>query len=432
MGPAYRFSARPRDTAVERHTDQTKSSGDENRRGNTEQRTQHTAHVQRLARDLQRLRRVRTMVLVSTASPLSSVGDGALTRLLDELSEPRWRAQQIRRAAWQPYIDSFRDVRQLPHRLRDALSEKLAFSTIERIVETEADSGSTVKLLCHLSDGLTIETVAMESPATGRQHRRATVCVSSQVGCAVGCPFCATGRMGLRRSCSAAEIVDQVRAAGAALHRRGFGPLTHVVYMGMGEPLANADATIESLHILTRAAQISARRITVSTSGVVPGIDRLRREAPPVTLAVSLHAASDELRNRLVPLNRRYPLRMLLEGAQRYASTTHRRITFEWCLIGGVNDSLTQAEALRTLAWENRAHVNVIPMNRIAGSPWGPPDTATTQAFLRALRGVRTTMRDTRGEAADAACGQLRAALDERRTLRSDGSLSAPRPLVTN
>ncbi len=233
--------------------------------------------------------------------------------------------------------------------------------------------------------------------------------------------------MGLRRNCTAAEIVDQVRAAASALHRRGLGPVTHIVYMGMGEPLANLEATLESLRVLTGEASISPRRITVSTSGVVPGIEHLAGAGMPVTLAVSLHAATDELRDRLVPINRAYPLGEVLDATSRYAEQTGRRISFEWCLIGGVNDTIEQAEGLRDLARRARAHVNVIPMNRIEGSPWGPPAPEVARRFLGALQGARVTVRDTRGGDADAACGQLRADLEARRILRPDGTLSPPR-----
>jgi 23S rRNA (adenine2503-C2)-methyltransferase len=295
---------------------------------------------------------------------------------------------------------------------------------VEVVQAGEADRGTTVKLLCRLDDGQTVETVAMESPATETARRRATVCVSTQVGCAVGCPFCATGQMGLRRSCTAAEVVDQVRAAAAALRVRGLGPVTHVVYMGMGEPLAAYDTTVASLRALTEGMGISPRRITVSTSGVVPNIDRLAAEGLPVTLAVSLHAATDELRDRLVPLNRAHPLASLTAAAERFSTATGRRLTLEWCLIGGINDQPEQADALRDLARRLRAHVNVIPMNHVDGSPWGPPDAAASRRFLERLRGVRTTVRDTRGGDADAACGQLRAGLERRRLLRPDGTLA--------
>jgi len=355
---------------------------------------------------------------------LSTADDAALRSVLDRLGAPHWRARQLRHATWQPGPCGFEALTELPRALREALGEHLRFSTVEVATATEADGGTTVKLLCRLEDGQTVETVAMESPATDAARRRATVCVSTQVGCAVGCPFCATGQMGLRRSCTAAEVVDQVRAAARELQARGLGPVTHVVYMGMGEPLAAYDTTIASLRTLVDGMGLSARRITVSTSGVVPNIDRLAGEGLPVTLAISLHAASDDLRDRLVPLNRAHPLHALIAAAGSYAERTGRRVTFEWCLIGGVNDSPEQADALRALARRAGAHVNVIPMNRIDGSPWGPPDSATARRFLERLRGVRTTVRDTRGGDVDAACGQLRAGLEQRRMLRADGTLA--------
>ncbi|MGA7988110.1 MAG: 23S rRNA (adenine(2503)-C(2))-methyltransferase RlmN [Candidatus Dormiibacterota bacterium] len=358
---------------------------------------------------------------------LCTVSEAEVVDTLARLGEPSWRARQIQAAVWQPFVTGFGTIQQLPARLRDALPHELRFSTVSVDVEALADAGMTIKLLCRLADGQTVETVAMETPARDGSRRRSTVCVSSQVGCAVGCPFCATGHMGLRRNCTAAEIVDQVRAAASALHRRGLGPVTHIVYMGMGEPLANVTATLGSLAVLTRDAGISARRITVSTSGVAPGIEQLAASGIPVTLAVSLHAATDELRDRLVPINKTYPLGVVLGTASRYAEQTGRRLSFEWCLIGGVNDSIDQAEGLRDLARRAQAHINVIPMNRIEGSPWGPPDPAVARRFLGALRGARVTVRDTRGGDADAACGQLRADLEARRILRPDGTLSPPR-----
>ena len=358
---------------------------------------------------------------------LSTAGEDALINALARHGQPPWRARQVQAAVWQPFVGDFDELLQLPATLRLGLAEVFAFSTVSIATEFLADGGETIKLLCRLDDGQTVETVAMETPARAGSRRRSTVCVSSQVGCAVGCPFCATGHMGLRRNCTAAEIVDQVRAAGRALHSRGMGPVTHIVYMGMGEPLANVPATLELLRALTEDAGISARRITVSTSGVVPGIEQLAGSRMPVTLALSLHAATDELRDRLVPINRKYPLGAVLDTACRYAEQSGRRISFEWCLIGGVNDSIEQAEGLRDLARRAEAHINVIPMNRIDGSPWGPPEPEVARRFLGALRGARVTVRDTRGGDADAACGQLRADLEARRILRPDGTLSPPR-----
>jgi 23S rRNA (adenine2503-C2)-methyltransferase len=361
---------------------------------------------------------------------LSTLDEAELTAVLAELGEPAWRARQIRRAAWQPFVASLDDIHQLSAGLRGRLAGRLRFSTVTVAAESLADQGLTIKLLCALADGQTVETVAMESPARGGSGRRATVCVSTQVGCAVGCPFCATGRMGLRRSCTPAEVVDQVRLAGQALHRHGLGPVTHVVYMGMGEPLAAYETTLASVRALAGDGGISPRRITVSTSGVVAGIRRLASEGLPVTLAVSLHAATDELRDRLVPLNHAHPIDALAAAAGAYARTSGRRLTLEWCLIGGVNDGLDQAAGLIGIARRLRAHVNVIPMNRIEGSAWGPPPAAVSRTFLRhlAAAGLTVTVRDTRGGDAAAACGQLRAALEPRRDLRPDGTLGPQRP----
>jgi 23S rRNA (adenine2503-C2)-methyltransferase len=360
---------------------------------------------------------------------LSALDDDALAELIGALGEPPWRARQLRQAAWQPFVASLDDIRQLPPRLRDGLAGCLRFITATAVSERLADHGTTVKLLCALDDSQTVETVAMESPSRGGSARRATVCVSTQVGCAIGCPFCATGRMGLRRSCTSAEVVDQVRLAGQALLRHGLGPVTHVVYMGMGEPLAAYETTAASLQALAGHAGISPRRITVSTSGVVPGIRRLAAEGLPVTLAISLHAATDELRDRLVPVNRAHPLDALVAAAGAYGRVTGRRLSLEWCLIGGVNDGLEQAAGLVRIARRLRAHVNLIPMNRIEGSTWGPPPADVSRAFLRHLSqaGLTVTVRDTRGGEADAACGQLRASLEPRRQLRSDGTLGPQR-----
>ena len=353
------------------------------------------------------------------SAPLSTATPAEILGALKELNQPAYRADQIRRAVWQPYVDSFARIKQLPASLQQQLDDRFQFSTIKNVVASEADNGETIKLLCTFHDGQSVETVAMESPARGRKHRRATVCVSSQVGCAVGCPFCATGMMGLRRNCTAAEILDQVRAAGNALYRQGFGGVTHIVFMGMGEPLLNADTVLQAISHLSSDAGISLRRITVSTSGIIPGIKKLQEADLPVTLAISLHATTKELRDKLVPINRKYPLAELLDAASAYAQGTGRRITFEWCLIGGVNDSVAEAKRLAQIARDLRAHINVIPMNHVEGSPWGPPSEAQTQKFLAELSTANMTVRDTRGNQADAACGQLRANLEPVRLMRN-------------
>jgi 23S rRNA (adenine2503-C2)-methyltransferase len=356
----------------------------------------------------------------------STADADVLADLFDHIGEPAWRAKQLRDAVWQPGIASLSELRQFPQALREKVAAEVDFFTVAVAQRSEADRGRTVKLLCRLGDGETVETVAMETPAKAHSKRRSTVCVSSQVGCAVGCPFCATGQMGLRRNCTAAEIVDQVRAAGNELASRRQGPVTHVVYMGMGEPLANYRPTVESLQVLHESGGISARRITVSTSGVIPGIEQLASASLPVTLAISLHAATNALRDRLVPLNKTYPLERLVAAGGAFAEKTGRRVTLEWCLIGGVNDSEEQAEGLRDIAYRLHAHVNIIPMNHVDGSPWGPPAPERTDRFVSRLGGIRYTIRDTRGAQTDAACGQLRAGLEQRRWVTPDGVLSAP------
>jgi 23S rRNA (adenine2503-C2)-methyltransferase len=369
----------------------------------------------------------------------STISPAELRALLHELGEPEWRASQLADAVWQPSVRDLSQVRQLPSDLRARLAPLLRFRTIDVVACEWTDTEATAKLLCRLQDGQTVETVLirsnehvgpshaqattprparkMVSGAVNGPKKRTTVCVSTQVGCAVGCPFCATGQLGLRRNCSPAEIVDQVRIANEVLVEKSLGRVTHVVFMGMGEPLANVDATITALRVLTGSAGLSARRITVSTSGVVPGIRRLTAEALPVTLAISLHAATDALRDHLVPVNRAFKIDEVVDAGIAFAGATGRRLTFEWCLIAGVNDTPEQAERLRALARRAAAHVNIIPMNAIPGSSWRAPDSRRTRAFLSRLGDVGVTLRATRGARLDAACGQLRASLDRRRAL---------------
>jgi 23S rRNA (adenine2503-C2)-methyltransferase len=281
----------------------------------------------------------------------------------------------------------------------------------------EADGGLTTKLLYRLEGGYTVEAVTM------RYARRATLCISSQVGCPIGCPFCATGQGPFGRNLRAHEIVDQAIDAGrilAAERRR----LSHVVFMGMGEPLANYQAVLDSVRRIADPEWlgISPRRITISTSGLVPRIDRLATEGLPVTLAVSLHAARDELRDVLVPINKRYPLGELMPAAQRFAVTTGRRVSYEWVLLAGVNDTPRDAGELAALLDRRLSHVNLIPFNPVDGTPYREPDARAVQRFADLLtqRGLQVTVRDTRGRDSDAACGQLRA-----RVLAEDRKLEA-------
>ena len=270
----------------------------------------------------------------------------------------------------------------------------------------------TEKALHKLGDGALIESVLMHYPARGVSRERHTLCISSQAGCAVGCPFCATGELGFTRDLSTAEIVDQVRHAARRLAANG-QRLTNIVFMGMGEPLLNLDRVLASVEALNDPARfgLGARHITVSTSGVVPGIRRLSALGPQFTLAVSLHAARDPLRDVLVPLNRRWPIAEVVAAARDHATATGRRISYEVTMIGGVNDTDLDAEAMADLLRGDHAHVNLIPMNPVAHTPWTASDPATIDAFAAILAeaGVTATIRRNRGQEIGAACGQLAA-----------------------
>lgn len=339
---------------------------------------------------------------------------GGLTRadlesVLIELGQPRYRATQVREQAWSGRTSSFAEMKSLPMTLREQLADTLCFQSLSQVLATSADRGLTTKLLLRAHDGEEVETVLIRHPGGSGQRPRNTVCVSSQVGCAIGCLFCATGQLGLRRNLTAPEIVDQVRAAGRIWFEAGQGAPSNVVFMGMGEPLHNYLPVVESLHLL-RDWGISPRHIVVSTSGLVPEIDKLAAEKLPVRLAISLHAASDQLRDRLVPLNRRYPLTELKAAAIRFSASTGRRVSLEYVLIAGVNDRPADATALRQLAASVQAHVNLIPMNPIPNSALSAPPQRTCREFA-AIVGTRASIRFSRGERATAACGQLRASM---------------------
>jgi 23S rRNA (adenine2503-C2)-methyltransferase len=340
-----------------------------------------------------------------------------LQALLAALGEPAYRARQVH--AWLVRgVDDPTAMTDLPAGLRAALAARFAPTRPELVAHRVADDGHTHKLLLRFPDGEAIETVLMLYP------RRATVCISTQAGCAMGCPFCATGQAGFRRQLTAGEVVRQVVVADAALrsgaidgeHLPDDAPdhVTNVVYMGMGEPLANLPVTLASVRWLhdPDGFGLSARSITVSTVGLVPGIHRLAELGLPVTLAVSLHAATDALRDDLVPINRTHPLAELERAVVDYRRTTNRRVSIEWCLIGDVNDDDEQADRLAAIARRLRSHVNVIPMNPTPGVRWREPSRRRTSAFVQRVRdrGVEVTLRDTRGRDADAACGQLLAA----------------------
>jgi 23S rRNA (adenine2503-C2)-methyltransferase len=318
--------------------------------------------------------------------------------------EQRFRLEQV----WNGLYHQGRDLTELTN-VPAALRERLAVAAplaLTEVTESVTDGGDTVKFLWELDGGARVETVLMH------YADRSTVCVSTQAGCAMACSFCATGQAGFERHLSAGEIVEQLararrRAAEGPVPRR----VSNVVFMGMGEPLANYDATWAAIRRIHRDMEIGARHLTVSTVGLVPGILRMADEDLPVGLAVSLHAADDELRDELVPINRTYPLEVLMDACRRYVEATRRRLSFEWAMIDGVNDRFEDAERLARLAMPLRAHVNLIPLNPTPGYAVRGSSGNRVRAFSAALerQGVNVTVRDTRGTEIDAACGQLRA-----------------------
>jgi len=331
---------------------------------------------------------------------------------LRERGHPSYRGQQIRDAIWQSRASDRAYVTTLPSALRCDLGSAFRFDTLDHTDLQVSDGGLTEKGLHRLSDGALVESVLMHFPARVGHRERHTVCISSQAGCAVGCPFCATGELGFTRDLETAEIVDQVRHAARRLAGEG-KRLTNVVLMGMGEPLLNLERVVEAVTALSDSERfaLGARHITVSTSGVVPGIRRLTALGPQFTLAISLHAARDPLRDVLVPLNRRWPVAELVDAAREHARTTGRRISYEVTLIEGINDTDTDAQAMAELLRGDLCHVNLIPMNPVAHTSWRASPEPTIERFAARLRtaGIPVTIRRSRGQEIGAACGQLAA-----------------------
>ena len=330
-------------------------------------------------------------------------GRGLYDLSLEELShlladQPPYRLRQVWESLYRQAALP-EEMTALPRDLRRRLSETVP-AALRLVSESVSSDAQTVKWLWAGNDGVGVETVLM------LYLDRATACVSSQAGCAMGCKFCATGQAGLARQLSPGEILEQVAEA-----RRRARPrrLTNIVFMGMGEPLANYERLWASIERIHSDMGISARHITVSTVGIVPGIRRLSREALPVNLAVSLHAANDSLRNRLVPINRRYPLSDLVEACRQYRAVKNRRLSFEWALIDNVNDSPSDARELAEIATGLGAHVNVIPLNPTDGFATRGTPPAGVRRFRDELLafGVNVTVRRNRGTEIDAACGQL-------------------------
>lgn len=336
-----------------------------------------------------------------------------------ELGEPPFRADQLSRHYFTRHTADPRQMTDLPGRLRDTLTTELLPTLITSVRHVECDGGTTRKTLWRLFDGALVESVLMRY-----RDGRVTLCVSSQAGCGMNCPFCATGQAGLTRNMSAAEIVEQVVAAARMLAdceiAGGPGRVTNVVFMGMGEPLANYAAALTAVRRMVDPAPgglgMSRRGVTVSTVGLVPAIDRLAAKGVQVTLALSLHAPDDELRDELVPINTRWNVREALDAARRYFDTTGRRVSIEYALIRDVNDQAWRADLLGRLLTERGrgwVHVNPIPLNPTPGSKWTASRPDAERGFVAALEahGIPVTVRDTRGRDIDGACGQL-AALD--------------------
>jgi len=348
------------------------------------------------------------------------------TAVAEALGEPAFRVKQVANHYYSRLERDPAKMTDLPAASRDRIVAELLPTLLNPVRTMEADKGATVKSLWRLFDGALVESVLM------RYTDRATICVSSQAGCGMACPFCATGQGGLERNMSCAEIVDQVQDAAGKMARGevagGPGRLSNVVFMGMGEPMANYKAVIGAVRRMVAPVPdglgMSARNITVSTVGLVPRMKQLATEGIPVTLALSLHAPDDELRNELVPINTRWSVHEAVEAAWEYAQTTKRRVSIEYAMIKGINDQAWRADLLGDVlqsygtnpaeGW-GWVHVNLIPLNPTPGSKWTASRPEDEREFVRRLiaKGIPTTVRDTRGSDIDGACGQL-ATTDER------------------
>ena len=342
-----------------------------------------------------------------------------LEALVVELGESSYRAGQVWRWLYRRYATSIDAMTDLSASFRERLAARAEVRLPELVRELVAEDALTRKALLRLADGEVIETVLMLYEDGDRFGRR-TVCISTQVGCAVGCPFCATGQMGLVRNLTTGEIVAQALHFARELSPTLSGddrqhPITNVVFMGMGEPMLNYDNTwraVETLHARD-GLNIGVRRMTISTSGIIPGIERLAGEALPVNLAVSLHAPNDALRNTMVPINKKYPIAALMRACRNYIERTSRRIMFEYVLNRGVNDSEAHAHELGRLLQGMLCHVNLIPVNP-TDSAFKRPSRDTTLTFQRIVDsyGIATTVRVEKGVEISAACGQLKTEAD--------------------
>jgi 23S rRNA (adenine2503-C2)-methyltransferase len=348
------------------------------------------------------------------ARHLADLGSADRRAAVAELGEPEYRADQLSRHYFGRLTESADEMTDLPAGSRSVLVSALLPRLLSATRELTCDRGMTRKTLWRAADGSYVESVLMRYPG------RVTMCVSSQAGCGMACPFCATGQAGLTRNLSSAEIVTQVFNGARGLARGeiagGRGRISNVVFMGMGEPLANYASVLAAVRRLSDPVPdgfgISQRAITISTVGLVPAMRRLATEGLSARLAVSLHAPDDDLRDSLVPVNRRWKVAEVLDAAWGYAAATGRRVSIEYAMIRDINDQAWRAEALARLLAGRLAHVNLIPLNPTPGSKWTASEPAVAGAFERCLgdRGISVTVRDTRGREIDGACGQLAAA----------------------
>jgi len=348
-------------------------------------------------------------VKTADKTDLQSLLLSELHEQLCNAGEPSYRAGQIMEWVYKKRVPSIGKMTNLPTRVRNWLDEKFSLSKID-IVRTLGARDTTRKFLLRLSDGNLIESVLIPaSPALygGRADRR-TICVSTQVGCAYGCKFCASGLEGFSRNLRADEIINQLIALESATGEK----IDNIVFMGMGEPLANLQNVLRAIRIINAdwGLNIGARHITISTSGLAPQIRKLAEEPLQIRLAVSLHGATDEVRNRIMPINRRYNIETLLSACDYYNSHKKQRLTFEYILISDVNDSDEQARLLSRHAHRLSAKVNLIPYNSVSGLPWRRPSEKRQETFLSILRAkdIPATLRREKGHDIDAACGQLR------------------------
>ena len=344
-----------------------------------------------------------------------------LKQWLAENGQPKFRAKQIEQWVYQKRVSDFQQMTNLPQKLRDLLDKSFVVFVASESQHSESQDG-TEKLLVRLADGGEVECVLL------RDGVRRSICVSSQVGCAMGCVFCASGLDGVERNLTRGEILEQMLRLQARLDDGE--RLSHIVMMGMGEPLANLDRVLGALSVAKApdGLGISPRRITISTVGLPPAIDRLAESGVPYNLAVSLHAPNNDLRSELVPVNRKIGIDAVLDAADRYFAANGRRLTFEYVLLGGVNDSVQDARQLVSVLRERTVMLNVIPYNPVEGLPYTTPDKQAIARFREELEsgGVNVKFRQRKGNEIDAACGQLRRnrARLENRSHHSDSSSS--------